>query len=158
VFFDSDPANIIHNSGDGELVIVDPICEKVNIGDYNFVVFLFGLIKALLGSATKHKISKATRILYEYYRAYEQISGKSWRQLNIQLYTYAGIVMMWNRDRWRATSNMEWMLRMVTTVPALHLFRALCVIMALLPGKGFYKEIRKLYSTTSIQGANDDPM
>lgn len=107
VRFDSDPANFIAISKSDELVLVDPVCQDLDLPDLVLVVFLFGLIKAAIAKPQRGWFLGLPRALQAYVTAYCEASASAqpthiWQQLS----DYVGVVIEWNRlpaenESWR---------------------------------------------------------
>jgi hypothetical protein len=97
--FDSDPANFIACDSGGELVLIDPLCQQMELPDFVFVVFMFGLFKASLANPLRARWMRYRELFDRYCRAYclrnEQADPADIRR---QLVAYVDQVIRWNRD------------------------------------------------------------
>ena len=97
--FDSDPANFIVSDATGELVLVDPVCQEIELPDYVLVVFLFGLVKAALANPFRRDILRLRDVVATFRDAYcAQCDQADPQSVRDQLADYIGVVIQWNRE------------------------------------------------------------
>ena len=130
--FDADPTNFIVVPDGNELVIIDPACRPVEIPDYCFVAFVFGLLKLGLRSPLRCNWLRLTGALKPYYHAYcagvdEPTTVGS---LHRQMAELLSCVIGWNRLAVESESVTQRLLRRLVVIPALHMFRLALLVAA----------------------------
>lgn len=113
--FDSDPTNIFFDGND--IVIIDPICQDIDIDDYTFVVFVWGIIKIIVRS---WKLWNAPKLIAEVKRLVQCYSKKINRpndDIIHQIIKYIDIVIEWNRERNQVEGILMYFFRKIVVVP-----------------------------------------
>ncbi|MCP4712309.1 MAG: hypothetical protein GY869_27120, partial [Planctomycetes bacterium] len=76
VQFDSDPSNLIYDRRSDTLVLIDPVCEKMDIADYSMIVFLWGMVKCFFRAQSFAQVVRA--------QGFAQVVGfrRIWQDIN----------------------------------------------------------------------------
>ncbi len=122
IHFDSDPANFLVEEASGDLVMVDPVCQQVELQDFVFVVFLFGLVKAGVAAPHRvypHRMVRKLRVLCDQYC--QHVPGVTPVGLRRQLAEYVSVVIRWNQESAEDESLGLSFVRRSVWVPALRL-------------------------------------
>jgi hypothetical protein len=125
--FDSDPSNIFYDGSTGEVVFIDPVCIKLDLGDYAAVVFLWGLIKIALRNPRVWQSYRLWRYARNFQRAYALRVDTNSDALSKQIANYVDTVISWNLE---IKQREGWLVRM---------FRKVCVV-------PLYKVVQQLLS------------
>ena len=121
--FDSDPSNIMFDQNG--IVLIDPVCTELEIDDYSFIVFMWGLIKIILRNRRIWRIGKIIGHWNDYYISYCQHNGITRKMLNQQMAGYIGLVISWNREKNHVEGIFLRFFRCVVVVPIYTVVRQL---------------------------------
>lgn len=120
--FDSDPSNIMFDK-EG-LVLIDPICVDLDLPDYTFVVFYWGIIKSSLRNWRIWKIPRTYRMAYRLLEDYVVAAQIGRSDIKTQLIQYIDTVIAWNRDRNEVEGLITYSFRILFVIPLYHLVKA----------------------------------
>ena len=122
--FDSDPANFIVCQDGSGLVLVDPLCKQLELPDFVFVVFLFGLFKASLTNPLRPRVGQCLKLLDRYCGTYcNGQTGVDAGSIYRQLDNYVQQVIIWNRETVSSESFSRRNWRRFVWIPLLQWFR-----------------------------------
>ena len=97
VQFDSDPSNMIYDRRSDTLVLIDPVCEKMDIADYSMIVFLWGMVKCFLRAQSYEQAAGFRKFWKNINRKYQKACHVSHLEMNRQMCLYIDRVIGWNR-------------------------------------------------------------
>jgi len=118
VRFDSDPHNMIYDQSSDTLVLIDPVCDTINIADYAMIVFLWGLIKCFFRAHRYEQAAAFRKFWLDTTRKYQKASNVSHLELNRQMCLYLDRVIHWNQTENQNESFPRRWLRHLCLAPA----------------------------------------
>lgn len=121
--FDSDPSNIMFDQNG--IVLIDPVCTELEIDDYSFIVFMWGLIKITLRNRRFWRIGKIIGHWKHYYSSYCEHQGIIYKGLNQQMVDYIGLVIGWNCEKNQVEGVLLRSFRYVVVIPIYMMVRLL---------------------------------
>ena len=113
--FDSDPSNIMFDRKG--MVFIDPVCKELEIDDYPFIVFMWGLIKVILRNPRVWYIFRIMEQWREYYFDYCQDNHIDHRTVNKQMCEYIELVIDWNREKNSVEGIFVYVFRRTVVIP-----------------------------------------
>ena len=125
LFFDFDPTNIICDSKEKQLVLIDPVCEPVMLSEHAIIVFLWGLIKIFLRSKRVFCLKSFCRAWYLYYTEYIAKADISYKILNKQMCEYINVVIGWNKKESKDESLRLRAFRHIVIIPVYNFIKSL---------------------------------
>ncbi len=111
VRFDCTPEHFLVDRDAGGFVIIDPVCDDIDLDDFAAVVFLLGMIKCYLRHRPWRWTLSFMSSWKRYYRSYVEQSRGTRHAFNQQVSRYIDRVVLWNQQtyddslRVRATRN-----------------------------------------------------
>lgn len=124
VRFDCDPSNLMCESGEDGLVIIDPVCVDLELRDFAMVVFLWGLLKLVLRNPRVWRDRAILRSWFRYYREYLERAGTAHEAFNEQMVRYIDVAIGWNKEKNPIEGPLTRGFRFVVVVPLYRLVRA----------------------------------
>jgi hypothetical protein len=122
--FDSDPTNFIIESRSNDLILIDPICAKLDLSHFSAVVFCWGIIKSFVSHA--YRLDR----WWGYFRGWKSLRADYLKMAECpphvfsqELSQYIATVITWNIEESSQEKLLKRLIRWTLLIPLWFLFR-----------------------------------
>lgn len=117
--FDADPANMIVEMQSGELVLIDPVSDRLELRHEAVVVFLWGLMKVAVSPRSVLRLGEYRHTWIRIAREYCARVGCHEGELDREIARYLGKVVAWNLFESASEPLIKRLVRVLLFVPGM---------------------------------------
>lgn len=123
--FDFSPEHLLRDPATGDWVVIDPLCESMELKHFSAIVFLQGMFRCFIKHRRLWRAASFTRIWKSFLRRYRVLAGISCHEFNREMCSYIDRVIEWNRQPNETESRGMRLIRRIGVIPFWRGYRAL---------------------------------